>query len=268
MINSIHVLQLQRVGNIRDLGGFQAGNGKQLKYGKIFRSAHLHHLSETDQITLQALGVNKVIDFRGVEEQENEPDKPMSDTEYFLFPVFSSTRIPVINEEFIKDMLQSKDSLIELLFRQKEQMQKVYRDFVLEESARKAYHEFFQILLESNKPKDTVLFHCTAGKDRTGFAAALFLRCMGVDMDCIINDYLLTNEYLKKRIEETIVKFQSLHIDEAIIQETKKHFLAQENHLKLSFQTISDHYGDFQTYLKKIGIDENATAKLFDIYTE
>ena len=102
----------------------------------------------------------------------------------------------------------------------------------------------------------------------TGFAAALFLRCMGVDMDCIINDYLLTNEYLKKRIEETIVKFQSLHIDEAIIQETKKYFLAQENHLKLSLQTISDHYGDFQTYLKKIGIDENATVKLFDNYTE
>lgn len=91
---------------------------------------------------------------------------------------------------------------------------------------------------------------------------------MGVDMDYIINDYLLTNEYLKKRIAETIVKFQSLHIDEAIIQETKKYFLAQENHLKLSFQTISDHYGDFQTYLKKIGIDEKATAKLFDIYTE
>lgn len=268
MINNIHVLQLQNIGNIRDLGGFQAGNGKQIKYGKIFRSAHLHHLSETDQITLQTLGVNKVIDFRGVEEQENEPDKPMPDTEYFLFPVFSSTRIPVINEEFIKDMLHNKDSLIELLFRQKEQMQEVYRDFVLEESARRAYHDFFQILLKSNKPKDTVLFHCTAGKDRTGFAAALFLRCMGVDMDCIINDYLITNEYLKKRIEETIVKFQSLHIDEAIIQETKKYFLAQENHLKLSFQTISDNYGDFQTYLKKIGIDENATAKLFNIYTE
>ena len=114
---------------------------------------------------------------------------------------------------------------------------------------------------------DIVLFHCTAGKDRTGFATALFLRCMGVDMDYIINDYLLTNEYLKKRIEETIVKFQSLHIGEAIIQETKKYFLAQENHLKLSFQTISDYYGDFQTYLKKIGIDENAITKLFDIYT-
>ena len=102
-------------------------------------------------------------------------------------------------------MLHNKDSPIELLFRQKEQMQEVYRDFVLEESARKAYHDFFQILLESDTPKDTILFHCTAGKDRTGFAAALFLRGMGVDMDCIINDYLLTNEYLKKRIEEKII---------------------------------------------------------------
>ena len=91
---------------------------------------------------------------------------------------------------------------------------------------------------------------------------------MGVDMDCIINDYLITNEYLKKRIEETIVKFQSLHIDDTIIQETKKYFLAEENHLKLSFQTISDNYGNFEIYLKKIGIDENATAKLFHIYTE
>ena len=57
---------------------------------------------------------------------------------------------------------------------------------------------------------------------------------MGVDMDCIINDYLLTNEYLKKRIEETIVKFQSLHIDEAIIQETKKYFFGAGK----SFETI------------------------------
>ena len=134
-----------------------------------------------------------------------EQNKGTESREYFLFPVFSSTRIPVINEEFIKDMLHNKDSPIELLFRQKEQMQEVYRDFVLEESARKAYHDFFQILLESDTPKDTILFHCTAGKDRTGFAAALFLRGMGVDMDCIINDYLLTNEYLKKRIEEKII---------------------------------------------------------------
>ena len=267
MINNIHVIELQSVGNMRDLGGFQAGNGKHIKYGKIIRSAHLHHLSETDQIALQALGVNKVIDFRGLEEQQNEPDKPMPDTEYFLFPVFSSTRIPVINEEFIKDMLHNKNSLIDLLFRQKEQMQEVYRDFVFEESALKAYHDFFQILLESDKPIDTVLFHCTAGKDRTGFAAALFLRCMGVNMDCIINDYLITNEYLKKRIEETIVKFQSLHIDDTIIQETKKYFLAQEDYLKLSFQTILDNYRDFQIYLKMIGIDENAITKLFDIYT-
>lgn len=267
MINNIHVIELQSVGNMRDLGGFQAGNGKHIKYGKIIRSAHLHHLSETDQIALQALGVNKVIDFRGLEEQQNEPDKPMPDTEYFLFPVFSSTRIPVINEEFIKDMLHNKNSLIDLLFRQKEQMQEVYRDFVFEESALKACHDFFQILLESDKPKDTVLFHCTAGKDRTGFAAALFLRCMGVNMDCIINDYLITNGYLKKRIEETIVKFQSLHIDDTFIQETKKYFLAQEDYLKLSFQTISDNYRDFQIYLKMIGIDENAITKLFDIYT-
>lgn len=268
MINNIHVLELQSIGNMRDLGGFQTGNGKQIKYGKIFRSAHLHHLSETDQLTLQALGVNKVIDFRGMEEQQNEPDKPMPDTEYFLFPVFLSTRISVINDKFIRNMLRNKDSLIDLLFKQKEQMQEVYRDFVLEESALKAYHDFFQILLRSDKPEDTVLFHCTAGKDRTGFAAALFLRCMGVDMDCIINDYLITNEYLKKRIEETIVKFQLLHIDEAIIQETKKYFLAQENHLNLSFQTISDNYGSFQMYLKQIGINEITQKKLFEIYTE
>lgn len=267
MINNSQVLDLQSVGNMRDLGGFHAGNGKHIKYGKIFRSAHLHHLSETDQMTLQALGVNKVIDFRGVEEQENEPDKPMPGTQYFLFPVFSSTRIPVINEAFMKDMLHKKDLLIDLLFRQKEQIQEVYRDFVLEKSALKAYHDFFQILLQNDKQKDTVLFHCTAGKDRTGFAAALLLKCMGVDMDSIINDYLLTNEYLKKRIEETIVKFQSLHLDETIIQETKKYFLAQEDYLKLSFQTISDNYGSFPAYMKRLGIDENAVIKLFDIYT-
>lgn len=90
----------------------------------------------------------------------------------------------------------------------------------------------------------------------------------GGDMNSIINDYLITNEYLKKRIEETIVKLQSLHLDETAIQEAKKYFLAQENHLKLSFQTISDHYGSFRAYMKSLGIDENAVTKLFDIYTE
>ena len=103
MINSIHVLQLQSVGNIRDLGGFQAGNGKQLKYGKIFRSAHLHHLSETDQITLQALGVNKVIDFRGVEEQENEPDKPTSTSHSARLPSrLARPVVPVVRQECTK----------------------------------------------------------------------------------------------------------------------------------------------------------------------
>ena len=50
MINNIHVIELQSVGNMRDLGGFQAGNGKHIKYGKIIRSAHLHHLSEQTRL--------------------------------------------------------------------------------------------------------------------------------------------------------------------------------------------------------------------------
>lgn len=260
--------QLHSVGNIRDLGGYVTGNGKRIKSQKIYRSACLHNLSEIDQPILKFVGVNKVIDFRDVKEQENEPDAIMPDTEYFLFPVFYTTRIPVINENFIKDMYHKKDRLIEFLFKQKDRMQKIYRDFVEEESALKAYHDFFEILLESDRQEDTVLFHCTAGKDRTGFAAALFLKCLGVDESFIIRDYMQTNEYLEQRIAETIIRFQSLCIDAAIIDEVKKYFLAQEDYLLLSFRAIEDKYGSFLSYLEKIGVNEKALAKLYNVYTE
>lgn len=79
-----------------------------------------------------------------------------------------------------------------------QQMVEVYKHFVINKHIRGQYRKFFDLVLTNDKENESLLFHCTAGKDRTGFAAILLLDCLGVNSETIVEDYMATNRYLKK----------------------------------------------------------------------
>ena len=176
-------LNLSGASNFRDLGGYIGLDGRPLHWRKLFRSDHLATLTPEDEAVLAALGLTRAYDFRGVGERAAVP--------YELAGVVShSLPIEPTVVQRMKDLLETGHRLtpqetVGL-------MQETYRAFVSDTAHR--FADLFAHLLDSDAP---MVFHCTAGKDRTGFAAAMILLALGVPRPVVMQDYLLTNALLR-----------------------------------------------------------------------
>ena len=169
---------LEGSSNVRDLGGYRTRDGGTVKFGRVFRSARLSELTDEDGAKLRAAGIGRVVDLRGAGEQEAAP-----------------TRLPgvVIHDLSIdpslgpamKDLAaQGEAARADIMAL----MANAYASYAMIWHHR--YASMFDLLLEAEAP--ALLFHCTAGKDRTGFGAALILSALGVERDVIEADYLAT----------------------------------------------------------------------------
>jgi protein-tyrosine phosphatase len=148
----------------------------------LYRSDHLGALDEGDAAQIRALGITRVLDFRGAQERTAAACRLPNVTVHSL-PIE-----PTIVQK-LTDLIAAGHSLTAGDMTQ--HMEDTYRGFVRHNTAR--FAEFFAHLLASN---EATVFHCTAGKDRTGLAAALLLKATGASDEEVLHDYLLTNERL------------------------------------------------------------------------
>jgi protein-tyrosine phosphatase len=133
-------------------------------------------------------------------------------------------------------------------------MEDTYRGFVRQYTHR--FASLFGFLLESNDP---LVFHCTAGKDRTGFAAALILLALGVSHDEVMRDYLLTNQRLRPRSE-----WKGLTPEAASVL-----YRVQPEFLDAAFEAVRQKYGSIEAYLREgLGLREAERARLKELYLE
>lgn len=170
--------------NFRDLAD-QVHPRLALRPRTLFRSSHLGELTDTDVRQIQALGVRRVIDFRGERERLHQS---------CVLPAVAIHSLAI--EPAVLQVLKNLQSSGHRLSVQEMAvlMQDTYRGFVRDNTAR--FAQFFDLLLAASDP---LVFHCTAGKDRTGFAAALVLHALGATQEEIMRDYLLTNQRLPAR---------------------------------------------------------------------
>ena len=172
-------MRLASSSNFRPVG--DAVTGQSLR--NLYRSAHLGALDAGDAAAIRALGVARVLDFRGVNERLAAACS-LPDAVVHSLPIE-----PTIVQK-LSDVLAAGQPLSAADVTA--HMQDTYRGFVRHHTPR--FAEFFAHLLESDQP---TVFHCTAGKDRTGFAAALLLKAVGASDEEVMRDYLLTNERLQ-----------------------------------------------------------------------
>lgn len=177
------VLPLQGASNFRDLGGYSGHRGRTTRWRRLFRSDHLAHLSEVDHAELRALGVSRALDFRGEAERAAAAYQLSGATYHAL------TIEPVVVQRMDELQRQRESITAE---RMAALMRELYRGLVNDHPHR--FAELFEHLLEADGP---VVFHCTAGKDRTGLAAAFILSALGVSREDIVQDYLLTNDHFR-----------------------------------------------------------------------
>ena len=177
------VWRLQGAPNFRDLGGYAGHGGRPLRWRRLFRSDHLAGLTPADHARLQPLQLARSFDFRGIEERAATP--------YDLPGVMQhSLAIEPTVVQRMHDIAAAGTALTAPVVT--ELMKELYRGLVNDRADR--FAELFEHLIESDAPS---VFHCTAGKDRTGIAAALVLLALGVSRDVVLADYLLTNELVR-----------------------------------------------------------------------
>ena len=177
------VWPLQGASNFRDLGGYPGHDGRPVRWRRLFRSDHLGGLTEADKAQLVALGLARSFDFRGEAERAAVGYQLPGLTQHSL-------AIEPTVVQRMQDLVDAGQSLTPA--HASELMAELYRALVNDQSHR--FAELFEHLLTADAP---VVFHCTAGKDRTGFAAALVLLALGVPRDVVQQDYLLTNRVFK-----------------------------------------------------------------------
>lgn len=245
--------------NFRDLGGYQAVDERTIRWGVLYRSDSLHKLTPADLRSLSALCLDRIIDLRSTYEKDLEPDRlPEELTSRLVhIPILDSSTGLFQNarEEFAK-VIPTVDAANFLVTTNRELVTRFAAEM----------RQFIDILFSSNgRP---VLFHCAAGKDRTGFAAAVFLRLMGVPHDVVMQDYLLTNQYFLSAYRWSLGMIRLVR-GRRFAQTVREFMIAEPAYLGAAFKAIEERYGLFERYVSDgLGLAETDIAHLRSIYLE
>ena len=248
--------------NTRDLGGMVGTDGRRIKSGMLIRSGQLFEASENDKKKLSEL-VSTIIDFRTDEEASQQPDPEINGTEYRHCSVLQSLTAGISWEE------NSTEADFEKLAKDAEgsynYMKSIYSAFPVSDAALDAYRLFVRTLLSDNDK--AVLWHCTAGKDRAGFASVLTEYILGVSWEDIKEDYLYTNECIAEDMET--LKKLFFNDDDFSEQAVIYLFSAQEGYLDSLITTIYEKYGSFDGFIREgLGLSDEDMAALRAKYLE
>jgi protein-tyrosine phosphatase len=237
--------------NFRDLGGYATRDGHHVKWHMIYRSADISQLTQADLDTLKARRIVYDVDLRGVQESAKAPDKMNPGTDYILCPAGSDS----MNSAMFRDLskVSDGDSLMNIFYSTTAYLTPRYKPF------------FGKLLIVPGD--DALLFHCTAGKDRTGIAAALLLYALGVPYQTIREDYEATNYYRSSNNEQMIKGVRaSMHVSEPVARAMMG---AKGSYLDTTFEAIRIQYGSVDRYLaEQLGLDQGKIVMLKAKYLE
>lgn len=179
------VVNLNGGRNFRDLGGYRTADGRQVKWGKLYRSGALHQLDSADYAMLSELDIKTVVDFRGNSERENELTQwQAGDINHLTWDYQLEFDTSAFKQMFEAGKVTEQDM--------EQVMAGMYPGLLNQQ--KEHYQAMFAELVGNEAP---LLFHCTAGKDRTGVAAALILYVLGVEKNVIMQDYVLSEQILR-----------------------------------------------------------------------
>jgi protein-tyrosine phosphatase len=234
--------------NFRELGGYQSADGRTVKWGQVFRSDHLNEVTDHGQVGMRSLGIRTIVDLRFPVERERQPSYvPAEVSTVHVHP----DGMEAADQSGFMDLMRSGE----------------LRAYSIEEAAadyRKMVVDGIGLVVETLHviaKADTlpVLFHCTAGKDRTGLTAALLLRLLGVPDATVMDDYLLTNLY---RAVHRIAAMKPVLAEQGVdINNVMGLFLANRAALTAALEEI-DMNGGTEAFLISHGLAADVPAQL------
>ena len=233
--------------NFRELGGYATASGKKIKYHKLLRTGNLADLTVADQTYLIKYGLKYIVDFRSQEEVTRQPDRVPEGVKYEYDPVFSEDLTNSSKSIDRLDELSKDDAQFGF-----EHMLLAYEDMVISESAKTAYRNLFSAMLENDQEDQALIFHCTAGKDRTGFGALLALTALGVPLGLIRQDYLLTRVTTKDFVESMLAREKAAGKNENTLKSIHDIQTVYPEYFDHAVKVINDNYGSVNNYLRDV----------------
>lgn len=236
-------IEIEGCYNLRDIGGYATSDDRLTRWGTVFRADGLHRLPQSSQQKLLGYSIRTIIDLRRPAELEISPNV-----------LARSTALTYLNISLNKDekLAQSLPDLVDF-----------YKD-MLDNSQPQFKLLFETLLLPDSFP---FLFHCTAGKDRTGIVIALLLGLTNVPAETIAADYALSTEYLRPLFE---------HIRQQILQENPdmdmagfEKIMASSPEMMLeTLEYLDSRYGGARQYLAGLGFSVEQLDYLQESLTE
>lgn len=236
--------------NFRDLGGYGAGKGRRTRWKKLYRADDLAGLTRADLIRLEALGLRTLIDFRLPMERRLSPDRLPPDAsirtvELGFLPAGTIEMLALVKAGTIAPSEIERRVIAQ------------YRLFGVDHV--EEYRQAFAIAL--NPDSYPLLLHCTSGKDRTGFAAAVLLMAVGAPRETVLEDYDLTNLY-RRPVPHLLGPEAPAEIVATLLS-------AQPKYLEAALDEIDRVHGSFDRYLNRaLGVDDSSRARLVEMLTE
>ena len=239
---SIRRLPLEGARNFRDLGGYRTSDASYVRWGLVYRSNHLVHLTARDSEYLSSLGIRLVCDVRSEGERARAPDRWLGNgTEFFYVPIgsnlFTSPTADDLKRRVAAINAQTKDSV------------RAY-DYAIEDA--RQYGKILQRIAAGDLP---LAEHCTAGKDRTGVFSAILLTALGVPRGTVVQDYMLSNQFLLApgAIENTAADLQLAFglAGRPDLATVKTIMTARPETLEATLDKIDQTYGSFANYLRE-----------------
>lgn len=254
-------IHLKGTSNTRDIGGYQTGDLRTVRWRQLIRSENLSRLKAEDFQQLEEIGVKTVIDLRTDRERDQSPTVWQGDNppRFYHFPIgdahndwFNAQRKMIKGNRFSEEQAT-------------EHMIAGYR--MIAEEGPPSYRKLMELVLDqSNWP---VLIHCNAGKDRAGIATALILEAVGVDRETIMEDFMLTNEISRAEEKSVLLakdrKKPSAGSRVATGPSASAWFPiigVQPEMLQAFYASVDEQYGSMDAFLTELGIDQEARSLL------
>ena len=247
-------LHLKGAPNFRDLGGYKTASNRTVKHGMVYRSGDSTTLTGDDLATVSRLGPRLIVDLRSTTENQANPAR---------WPLGAKTELIAAN--ILADMRSGDKDILALLLQNpnaqgaRDMMLLTYRE--LPAACGPIISSMFKRMANGDVP---LIFHCTYGRDRTGFFAAMLLHALGVPRETIIDDYLKSAEYMDMETanaftRDTLRTNFNMELDDEGINVLGPPHL---EHIEAALASVDQQHGSPDNYLRSFGLDEDVKTSL------
>ena len=258
------VIELSGGKNFRDLGGIKTADGRRVKEGLFIRGGHLSNLTDFDIGVLEKYCPKSVIDMRSDVEQLDLPDRLIPGSEYLKVPLFSAKTAGLTRErgstlEEIAENCSSNEEYMRVI----PDLAGIYKMMGHSEEPVAGLSTVMRTVIANATEGRATIYHCSAGKDRTGIGAALILGALGADKETIIEDFAHSNDIYRPVVEKFIAEVEAAGGGEEEKEVIRAFMGVSVKNFRHALDVLEANYGSIPGYLEEtMGIEDDDLAVL------